>query len=242
MGVFYRNEISRFGEGQRMTAAVKLAGGNSPEGRLAALKAERAGLQARIAGLAGARRRLGEAEEAERAATAALGALSAAEVAAASAWAAQGAVGAAPVPDAAKRQELAGRLATAEAASRAARGACASLDTEMALIRAEVAAVEASIEAAALDVLELERQATLAELIKVAARAGHLIARLRAHSFSLGERGRHLRDNNDPSGAHRYFVEAERLAGQQLPDLTPSAGDIDMARKEWLARFEGLRA
>ena len=75
-----------------------------------------------------------------------------------------------------------------------------------------MAVLAGDIEAVALEVLETERQATLAELIKVAAHAGHLIAKLRAHQLSIGEAGRHRRDHDDSSGAHRYFVEAERLA------------------------------
>ena len=34
------NKISRFGEGQTMVAALKMAGGTSPEGKLAGLKAQ----------------------------------------------------------------------------------------------------------------------------------------------------------------------------------------------------------
>jgi hypothetical protein len=78
MRVYYRDEISRFGEGQTMVAALKMAGGTSPEGKLAGLKATRTELLGRVAQLTAARQRLDAAADGERVATAAIGELDAA--------------------------------------------------------------------------------------------------------------------------------------------------------------------
>jgi hypothetical protein len=67
-----------------MVAALKMAGGTSPEGKLAGLKVQRSELLGRVARLAEARQRLEGAECGERAATAAMGALDAVEIAVAS--------------------------------------------------------------------------------------------------------------------------------------------------------------
>jgi len=105
-----------------MAAALKMAGGTSPEGKLAELKAQRSVLTERIAGLTAAHQQLDAATDGERAAKAAIAELEAAEeVAEMSAWAAQGAVGAAPKPDLVNRPELAQRLSGAQATAAAAR-------------------------------------------------------------------------------------------------------------------------
>jgi hypothetical protein len=152
-----------------------------------------------------------------------------------------GASGAPPAPDLTRRAELAANLSSAQAAAATARGAGANLEAGVAGLRAELAAVAADIESASLDVLELERQATLAELIKVAARAGHLIAKLRAHHLCIGERARALRDSGEQRRAQPLFVESERLAAIPLPDPQPSVSDLDAARREWFQHFESLR-
>jgi hypothetical protein len=152
-----------------------------------------------------------------------------------------GASGAPPAPDLISREKLAVNLSAAQAATATARGAGANLDAELAGLRTELANLAADIEAVALEVLETERLATLAELIKVAAHAGYLTAKLRAHQLSIGEEGRHRRDHDDSSGAYRYFAEAERLAAIPLPDPQPPVSDIDAARREWVQHFESLR-
>ena len=125
-----------------MVAALKMAGGTSPEGKLAGLKATRTELLGRVAQLTAARQQLDAAADGERAATAAIGELDAAEIGAASEWASMGAGGAPPAPDNHKRRELAERLASAQAAAAAARGAGANLEGELAGLRAELANID----------------------------------------------------------------------------------------------------
>ena len=129
-----------------MVAALKMAGGTSPEGKLAGLKATRTELLGRVAELTAARQQLDAAADGERAATAAIGELDAAEIGAASEWASMGASGAPPAPDNHKHRELAERLASAQAAAAAARGAGANLEGELAGLRAELANIAADIE------------------------------------------------------------------------------------------------
>ena len=100
-----------------MVAALKMAGGTSPEGKLAGLKATRTELLGRVAQLTAARQQLDAAADGERAATAAIGELDAAEIGAASEWASMGAVGAAPSGDIGRRTKLVANLAAAQAAA-----------------------------------------------------------------------------------------------------------------------------
>ena len=106
-----------------MVAALKMAGGTSPEGKLAGLKATRTELLGRVAQLTAARQQLDAAADGERAATAAIGELDAVEIGAARKWASTGAVGAPPAPDLTRRSKLAADLSAAQAASAAMRRA-----------------------------------------------------------------------------------------------------------------------
>src|ERR1700730_6433333 len=126
MWVYYRDENSRFGEGQTMVAALKMAGGTSPEGKLAGLKAQRSELLGRVVQLTAARQQLDAATDGERAAKAAIAELEAAEIAAARKWASTGAVGAAPSGEIGRRTKLVANLSAAQAAAAAARGAGAN--------------------------------------------------------------------------------------------------------------------
>ena len=196
----------------------------------------------RVAELTAARQRLDAATDGERAASAAIDELSATETAAASEWVLAGAVGAPPAPDKRKHRELAECLASAQAVAAAGRGAAANLERELAGLRARIAEVDADIETATLDCLELERITTMNELAAVAGQAARLTARVRSHAICLGERGRHLRDSGDPGRAQQYFILAEALAGKPLPDPAPTVGDIDAARLQWQQRFGELKA
>lgn len=141
-----------------------------------------------------------------------------------------------------RRAKLAANLSAAQAAAATARGAGASLDAELAGLRAELADLAADIESAAREVMESERIAAMKELESVAAHAGKLLARVRSHVQCIGQRGRDLRDAGYADAAQSYFIQADKLAATPMPDPTPTVSDTDMARKEWLSRFEGLRA
>ena len=215
-----------------MAAALKMAGGTSPEVKLNELKGERSALHAQAGQLAATIQRLAEAHDAEVEAQANLAAIDAKAAAMAAEWAAAGCPGSAPQVDAGARRKA---LADLESAM-------ASLEARRAGIMAKIAEVEADIESAALDCLELERVAAMEELERVAGHAARLIASIRSHAICLGERGRHLRDSGHADAAQPYFVQAEKLAAIPLPDPAPSAGDIDAARLQWQQRFGELKA
>ena len=225
-----------------MVAALKMAGGTSPEGKLAGLKAQRSALHAQAGQLAATIQRLAEAHDAEVEAQASLAAIDAKAAAMAAEWAAAGCPGSAPQVDAGARRKALADLESAMAGVAAATAASASLEGRRAGIMARIAEVEADIEAVALEVMESERVAAMNELTKVAAHAGKLLARVRGHVQCIGQRGRDLRDSGDPGRAQQYFILAEALAGKPLPDPAPTVGDIDAARLQWQQRFGELKA
>ena len=225
-----------------MAAALKMAGGTSPEVKLNELKGERSALHAQAGQLAATIQRLAEAHDAEVEAQATLAAIDAKAAAMAAEWAAAGCPGSAPQVDAGARRKALADLESAMAGVAAATTASASLEARRAGIMAKIAEVEADIESAALDCLELERVAAMEELERVAGHAARLIASIRSHAICLGERGRHLRDSGHADAAQPYFVQAEKLVAIPLPDPQPLVSDIDAARLQWQRRFGELKA
>src|SRR5258708_1909445 len=98
---------------------------------LEGLQADRAGLTSELAALNAASARLSETANAEAAVLREIGAMGSAEIAAMTAWASVGCVGDPPAPDLKQRRALAEKLATAQSAATAAKGAAADIDHQI---------------------------------------------------------------------------------------------------------------
>lgn len=217
--------------------SLTIAIDNEPPDRLAGLRAERERIGAEIRELRASIAKITEAETAVRQATEALESLDQAEIAAATIWASDGCAGLPPVPDMAKREELARDLASAHALAASAKGARTNLESRIADLSTKFAAVTAEVETVALAELEAERRKIRSELDAFAGQGRLMAARIFGFRKFIIDRGHEFRNQGRDDEAGNLLRWAERLAGEEWPVLEPSSASIEEAARDWAAKL-----
>lgn len=170
-----------------------------------------------------------------------IGELGRAEIAKTTEWAKAGCVGDQPVPDQQRRRELAEKLASAQAATANASGSLYDLDHQARQLNEEIAAVNLSIEKAALDLLQIEFGELREQYATAMAQGSKLAAKLHGMCSFLSNEGRRLTDRGDREASRKYFARAGAMTAIRLPLPDVSQHEIFAAAEHWARRAATLR-
>jgi hypothetical protein len=231
-------------KGSAMAPATKsLTSATEPATQLAELHRDRAGLTSELAGLNASAARLRETAASEAGVLAEIGAMGSAEIVAMTTWASAGCIGDPPAPDQKQRRALAEKLATAQSAAAAAKGAGQDIDHQIGELNNRLRAIGSQIEIAVLDAAELE----FAEVCRQNAAYVELLRQSSLSVFGLcsflSTEGRRLMDRADTEGGKRHLARAEAIAAtaNKLPKPGVSQVEIAAAANEWARRIAALR-
>lgn len=215
-----------------------------PTERLASLKKERGSLQATVAEVDRLERHLLEAERDLCIVQQELCDFDRAEAEKVTAWTACGCKGSRPLPDVARRGELAGRVGTAELIVKSNRQAQEELAAKRTHLEGKLAAVEQAIKDAAADELRERIEAMGERLKELKAEADSIMADLAAAHAVCAER---LQPGWQPTwpGRNQHYQAAQRQAYEALvKGGHPFGAPAPMPEREridhWLREFEQL--
>jgi DNA repair exonuclease SbcCD ATPase subunit len=212
-----------------------------PATPLEQLHADRAGLTGELAALNASSARLHQAANAEAALLAEIGALGSDEISAMKAWASAGCLGDAPAPDQKQRRALAEKLAAAQSAGAAAKGAGQDIDNQIDELNNRLRAVSVQIEKAALDVMQVDFHALNDQHIATTEVIRKITAKLHGLCSYLSNEGRRRIDNGAHEGGKRYLARAEALTSIKLASPGVTQGEIIEAANDWSRRAAALR-
>jgi hypothetical protein len=222
------------------SAAVKLAVPTEPTTALERLLSDRAGLTRELAVLNASSARLKETAS-EAAVLAEIGAMGSAEIAAMTAWASGGCVGDAPAPDQKQRRALAEKLATAQTAATAAKGAGADIDHQISELNNRLHAIGAQIEQTVWDTLETDHGHIIAQYRAACEHGSQLAAKIHGLASYYGDAGRTLISHGDQDAGGKYLQRASALTNIKLPNPGVSRHEIEAAALEWGRRAAALK-
>jgi hypothetical protein len=191
------------------------------------LHADRTGLAQSLDDLNRSAARLHETNNAEAAVLAEIGAMGSAEIAAMTAWASAG-VGDPPSPDQKQRRALAEKLATAQAAATAARGATADIDARIIQQTGRLALINDEIEIAIFNQIEHEHSDVIAEFAKVCEIGSRLATRISGLALLFRETGNNQRANV--------------ILATRLPVVSTNPSEVQSAADVWGRRAADLRS
>jgi DNA repair exonuclease SbcCD ATPase subunit len=206
------------------------------------LHADRAGLTSELAGLNASSARLRETANAEAAVLQEIGAMGSAEIAAMTAWASAGCVGDAPAPDLKQRRALAEKLATAQSAAAAAKGAGADIDHQIGELNDRLRNIAAQIEKAALDAMQADFSTLNDQHLAATEAVRKVAAKMHGLCSYLTNEGRRLIDRGDHEAGKRYLARAEAFTGIKLASPGVTQGEIIEAANDWSRRAAALRS
>jgi hypothetical protein len=213
-----------------------------PATALETLHRDRAGLTSELAALSASSARLNETANAEAAVLSEIGAMGSAEIAAMTAWATAGCVGDPPAPDQKQRRALAEKLATAQAAATAAKGAGADIDHQIAQLNDRLRTIGGQIEQAIFDKMETEHGHIIAQYRAVCEQGSKLAAKIHGLASFYGDAGRTLISRGDQDAGAVYLQRASALTNIKLPNPGVSRLEIEAGAHEWGRRAATLRS
>jgi hypothetical protein len=191
------------------------------------LHADRAGLASELAARNASSARLRETANAEAAVLREIGAMGSAEIAAMTAWASGGCVGDAPVPDQKQRRALAEKLAAAQVAAAAAKGAGADIDAQIRQLSQRSLTISAEIDQAIFDQVGQEHGKIIAEYQAICERCGQLAAKISGLAMYYRDAG--------------HLQQASVISATKLPNPGTNRLEIMAAADVWGRRITGLR-
>jgi DNA repair exonuclease SbcCD ATPase subunit len=206
------------------------------------LHADRAGLTGELTGLQASSARLRETANAEAAVLREIGEMGSAEIAAMTAWASAGCAGEQPAPDLKQRRALAEKLAAAQSAAAAAKGAGQDIDAKIVSINGELADLSRVIEKAALDAMQADFGGLSAQHLAATEALRKISAKLYGLCSYLANEGRNRIDRGDHEAGKAYLARAEALNGIKLPNPGVTQGEIIEAANDWSRRAAALRS
>lgn len=224
------------------TATKPLTAPTEPATPLERLHAERAELTSELAALNASSARLRETANAEAAVLKEIGAMGSAEIAAVTAWASGGCVGDQPPPDLKLRRSLGEKLAAAQAAVTAAKGAGADIDQKVVVLNERLRVIGAWIEEAALDAMQAEVTDIRSEHLAAVERVRKSSVKLLGLCSYLSNEGRRRIDHGDVEGGKRYLAKAEAMNAIKLPGGGVTQGEIIEAANDWSRLISKHRA
>jgi hypothetical protein len=189
-----------------------------PGAALEQLHADRAGLTSELAALNASSARLSQTANAEASVLREIGDLGSAEIAAMTAWASGGCVGNPPTPDPQQHRVLAEKLAAAQSAAAAAKGAGQDIYHQIRQLNDQLGIINRQIENAALDALQADFRALCGQHIAAVEVSRKLTAQLHGLCSYLANEGRRLIDSGQLVAGKAYLARAEALTGTKLPD------------------------
>ena len=184
--------------------------------------------------------RLRDAANAEAAVLQEIGELGSAEIAAMTAWATAGCIGEPPAPDQKQLRALSEKLAAAQAATAAAKGAGKDIDDQIIPLNAQLKELNVAIEIAALDAVQEEMTQSKVEHLHATERYRKATAKVVGLRSHLSQEGRNRIDRGDQDGGRLYLARAEAISGK-LP--LPGVNQIEVieAANDWSIRIAVLR-
>jgi hypothetical protein len=212
-----------------------------PATTLECLHADRAGLAGELAALNASSARLRETANAEAAVLAEIGAMGSAEISAMKEWASGGCVGDQPAPDQTQRRALAEKLAAAQVAATAAKGAGSDIDAQIRQRNERFLTISAQIEKAALDAMQVEFRDLSDQHLAAVEVTRKLVAKLHGLCSFLSNEGRRLIDRGELDAGRQYLARAEALTGVKLASPGVTQGEIIEAANDWSRRGAALR-
>jgi hypothetical protein len=225
-----------------MAATAKsLTPATEPATPLERLHADRAGLARELAALNASSARLNETTNAEAAVLREIGAMGSAEIAAMTAWASGGCVGDQPAPDLKVRRSLGEKLAAAQAAATAAKGAGADIDQKIAQLNERLRSIGAQIEQAIFDKMETEHGHTIAQYRAICEQGSKLAAQIHGLASYYGDTGRTLISQGQQDAGTTYLQRASALTNIKLPNPGVTRHEIEAAAANWSSRAAALR-
>jgi hypothetical protein len=220
--------------------AKSLTPAAEPTSALEHLRHDRASLARELAALQASSARLKETAASEAAVLAEIGAMGTAEIAAMSKWASDGCTGEMPTPDLKLRRALAEKLATAQAASAAAKGAGADIDHQISEFSDRLRAIGAQIEKAIFDEMEIEHGHIIAQYRAVCEQGAKFAAKIHGLASFYGDAGRNLISRGDQDAGAKYLQRASALTNIKLPNPGVSRHEIEAAASDWGRRAAAL--
>lgn len=208
---------------------------------LVSLHTERAGVTGEISRLTGISTRL----HAEAAAGASLldelAKVAHAETNEMRAWADSGCKGAAPTSKLTEREAIAGKIASANASSAAAREAVGDIDEQIKLLTDRVKTIDQVIDNAALDTLQAEFAELNGEHVAAVEQVRRLSAKLHGLCSYLGSEGRRHLDRGEQAKGSSLLTRSEKLSTIKLASTGVTQGEIIEAASDWNRRAAALR-
>jgi hypothetical protein len=215
---------------------------DKPVTPLEQLHADRAGLTSELAVLSASSTRLRETANAEAAVLREIGEMGTAEIAAITAWASAGCVGEQPAPDLKQRRALAEKLAAAQSAGAAAKGAGQDIDQKIARLNDQLRNIAGQIEKAALDVMHDDFRALNNQHLAATEALRKISAKLHGLCSYLSNEGRRLIDRGEHEAGKRYLARAEALTNIKLANPGVTQGEIIEAANDWALHINALRS
>jgi hypothetical protein len=215
---------------------------DKPVSQLARLHRERTVIMGELAVLNASAARLRQAENAEAAIHREFADLSSSDIDAVANWA-RSPIGEPPPPDQKLRRALAEKLAAAQSAVAAAKGAAQDIGQHTAELNQRLNAINVEIEVAVLDAVELE----FADICRQNTDVVDLLRKSSLRIFGLcsflSTEGRRLNQHSDTEAGKRYLARAEALAAaaNKLPKPGVSQVEIAAAANEWGRHVADLR-
>jgi hypothetical protein len=222
-------------------ATNPLTAPTEPATPLERLHAERAGLTSELAALNASSARLRETANAEAAVLREIGAMGSAEIAAMTAWASGGCVGDQPTPDQKQRRALAEKLAAAQVAAAAAKGAGVDIDQQIAQLNDRLRSVGTQIEQAIFDKMEAEHGHVIAEYRANCEQGSKLAAQIHGLASFYGDAGRTSISRGDQDAGTMYLQRASALTNIKIPNPGVTRHEIEAAAANWGRRAAALR-
>jgi hypothetical protein len=198
-----------------------------PPTALERLHRDRAGLTSELAALNASSARLNEAANAEAAVLREIGAMGSVEIAAMTAWASGGCVGDQPTPDLKLRRTLGEKLAAAQAAATAAKGAGEDINHQISQHTERLALINDQIEQAIFDQVEHEHGDVISEYVGVCERGSQLATKISGLALLFRETGQNQR--------------AAVIFATKLPTVSTNPREVQLAADSWGRRIADLR-
>jgi hypothetical protein len=209
---------------------------------LTVLYADRQLIADELAALQASSGRLNQAAASEAVVLREIGEMGSAEIAAMTAWAFAGCVGDPPAPDLKQRRALAEKLATAQSAAAAAKGAGADIDRQIGELNDRLRDIGAQIEKATLDAMQADFHGLNNQHLAATEALRKVSARMLGLCSYLANEGRRRCDHGDQEGGKRYLARAEALNSIKLANPGVTQGEIIEAATDWSRRASTLRS
>ena len=205
------------------------------------LHSDRARVTGELAALSASSAKLSDAANAEAAVLQEIGELGSVEIAAMTAWASAGCVAAdQPVPDQKQRRALSEKLAAAQSASAAAKGACKDIEDQISELQTQLSEIASTIDTAALDAAQAEFLDLVREHSIAIEHCQKLTALLAGFCNHLSTEGRNRTDRGDAIGGLSYLKRLQALPAK-FPVPSISHPEVNEASNNWGIRVAVLR-